>query len=55
MAKADKLSDKKLCKLAKAGDIKALAALAKDAKYICCKGGRVSSRKKNLCCKGVKL
>lgn len=50
----DKLSDKKLCKLAGKGDIDALAALAKDAKFICGKCGRVSSRKKSIC-KPVKM
>ena len=49
-----KLSDKKLCKLAGKGDIDALAALAKDGKFICGKCGRVSSRKKTIC-KPVKL
>ncbi len=49
MAKDGKLSDKKLCKLAKDGDIDALAVLARDAQYICKKCGRVSSQKKNIC------
>ncbi len=50
----DKLSDKKLCKLAGKDDIDALAALARDAKFICGKCGRVSSQKKSIC-KPVKL
>lgn len=49
MAKDGKLSDKKLCKLAKNDDIDALAALARGAKYICRKCGRVSSQKGNVC------
>ena len=49
MAKSDKLSGKKLCKLADKGDMDALIALAKDARYICKKCGRVSSQKRNVC------
>ena len=50
----DKLSNKKLCKLADKGKIDDLAALAKDAKFICEKCGRVSSQKKSIC-KPVKM
>lgn len=49
MPKSDKLSGKKLCRLAKDDDMDALAALARDARYICRKCGRVSSQKKNVC------
>lgn len=40
---------KKLCKLAKKGELKEIAEAARDGKYICKKCGRTASDKKSLC------
>lgn len=52
--KKAKLPKGPLCKLAKKGAMDDLAALAKDAKYLCKKCGRASSVKKT-CCKAMKI
>jgi len=40
---------KKLCKLAKKGELKEIAEAAREGKYICKKCGRTASDKKRLC------
>ena len=50
----DKLAKAHLCSLAEKGEMKAVAQLAKGAKFLCEKCGRAAAKADNLC-KPVKL